>query len=209
MTTEPKNLELDKSPLTQEETDALNHLRTLFGAMAIPEHLEKFVNVDVSYYTIRQIQVVYNGLLTRVGATNKMNDIQNTTTETRQQCRKTKLQIINETVAYYEASPSLRATNKGDCYYLNVNGKRCAVGRCLRDDVEALTLNGQWDCLTDLDGPINDKDSLLRPEYRRHGNDFWMDLQKLHDQNRNWTDNGLSPIGEEYAAFLRERYADA
>lgn len=36
------------------------------------------------------------------------NDIKNTTTETRQQCPKTKLQILEETVAYYEASPSLR-----------------------------------------------------------------------------------------------------
>lgn len=117
-----------------------------------------------------------------------------------------KLQIIEETVKYYSEDVSRRAIKPGGrCEYLTSDGKMCAVGRCMinpgtnrDDDIGFIPSYSIIEV---------DQDKILKKEYRGHENEFWFDLQKLHDANSNWIDNGLSDAGQRYVEKLKEKWA--
>lgn len=114
---------------------------------------------------------------------------------------KTKLEIINETVEYYSEDVSRRATNdKGRCEYY-INGKMCAFGRCM--------INPQFKYVSDdptLGIKNVDQDPLLKKEYRGHENEFWVDLQNLHDNQYHWDKGGLTEFGQKYVEKLKKKW---
>ena len=89
--------------------------------------------------------------------------------------QKTKIEIINETRAWYEGDPSRRSMSPyGICQYLADDGRTCAVGRCLIDpNVPNGSVFDVWD-----DRSI---DEDMKPEYRGHSRSFWEELQNFHD----------------------------
>jgi hypothetical protein len=104
---------------------------------------------------------------------------------------KTIEEIVNETVEYYSADPSLRGIHdhRGNaCAYINSAGNMCAVGRCMLP--EALEKYGR--CNTDVLGlarhACQTLDTLLKPEYRGHPVEFWKRLQMLHDDACLWNE---------------------
>lgn len=123
---------------------------------------------------------------------------------------KTKLEIIEETAAFYNANN--RAMENGHCMYVDPNGNKCALGRCMIEEkaVEANSYKA-------MSGPMNAialvnaymeahkipaetsedsvLDSLLLEEYRGHSVYFWRNLQNLHDNADYWNDQGLTPKG--------------
>ena len=137
---------------------------------------------------------------------------------------KTKLEIIDETVAYY--STHKRATDGRGCFYLYIGDEdvgaietQCAVGRCFTDKTkhsirQALKLTNNMQSFTHIDG-FNIKDSrsnennpepFLKEEYKGHGVKFWRDLQKLHDNGNFWHNNGLTERGQNIVDRMKENY---
>jgi hypothetical protein len=50
----------------------------------------------------------------------------------------TKIDIINDTVAFYSADPKrLRSLEDGNCVYNGINGNHCGVGRYFIDEVKS------------------------------------------------------------------------
>lgn len=130
--------------------------------------------------------------------------------------QKTRLEILEETVAYYTEDVSRRSRDaRGLCRYETVDGKHCAVGRCMIPgsmlDVSVQTrarYKAKYSMLTAGSSVsfITNLQAVLRPEYRGHGSPFWRCLQRLHDLSKLWTDDGLSELGHKRVQQLRRRY---
>lgn len=116
-------------------------------------------------------------------------------------------QIVRETIEYYAADPSRRASYIDEkklyrCKYKAPNGNMCAVGRCMMDPKE------NWDGIAeDISGPdYEDIDDILKEEYRGHDTEMWIDIQNWHDTPENWSEDAITKIGQERADKLLERY---
>lgn len=94
--------------------------------------------------------------------------------------QKTKAEIIEETVRYYEEDPSRRSYDMAThmCNYLSPTGQMCAVGRCMTDPGSVTATS---DVYSLADSSESGLDGLLKEEYRGHSVDFWDSLQQYHD----------------------------
>jgi len=124
--------------------------------------------------------------------------------------RKSKIAIIEETVAYYSADPVGRRGINPDkqkgvyCQYKTADGKMCAAGRCMVDPQQ------------DWVGPVTNiwvgnSGTIVpvwKPEYEGHDIAFWRDLQRLHDNGDYWTKTEMHENGKIYADKLLEKYKD-
>jgi len=123
---------------------------------------------------------------------------------------KTYRDIIDETADSYTSLT--RAADGGrnhSCYYIHPDtGCMCAVGRCC--EAPSSDWSGKWTHLSDnvRMPPFapEDRELLLKPEYRGKDPYFWMELQDLHDQPSNWTKSGLSNLGRQEVDKLIERW---
>ena len=105
--------------------------------------------------------------------------------------------ILEETLQEYVNNPERRCIEKSTyeerpAYHLP-DGRRCAVGRYLRDvrDVER-----RFGDLSVAQIARRMKfDTLLREEVRGLDTEFWASLQYLHDCKRFWADHGLTATG--------------
>lgn len=136
--------------------------------------------------------------------------------------KKTKLEIIEETVQYYLNNK--RSTSVNGCLYISKDGAKCAVGRCLKDELlenyrfkksKCFNLN---ECSIDdlvIITRVNSINILLKEEYCGHDLEFWRELQIFHDKESNWvknqTDentNKLSLLGQSSLEALKKKYRD-
>jgi hypothetical protein len=120
---------------------------------------------------------------------------------------KTKLEIIQETQDAY-ADPRHRAVKlsqngfEDGCVYLDSrNGNMCALGRCMLDPSPTCGLYASG--LADEKGSL---DAVLKKEYRGHAVQFWVELQRFHDNAMNFEDGGLSVNGLGYLSELRTKW---
>ena len=115
------------------------------------------------------------------------------------QQRQLMLTILCETVAFYNADTSRRATTDNDpgygpfprCEYETEDGRRCAVSRYVREDVPRHDLAGTV-CVLDYEHGL---DTLLEPRVAGLSVDFWQDTQQLHDKSDYWCETGLTCDG--------------
>ena len=114
----------------------------------------------------------------------------------------TAIEIINETIKYYVNNPNKRAIGgQGECLYNTSDGRHCAIGRCLSKKYKdaGWELHGNEGGLDTLieenTGPLETLDSMLMPRYRGQSFSFWDKLQKFHDADKNWDENGLTEDG--------------
>lgn len=115
---------------------------------------------------------------------------------------KTKLEIIDETVDFYSEDVNRRAVRDGgNCEYLTDDGKMCAVGRCF-------TKEGLLRYKDELGGFNKYMMHHLKEEYRIEDDQFWSDLQYLHDMNRHWDENGLNENGKEYLCRIKRDHCE-
>jgi hypothetical protein len=121
--------------------------------------------------------------------------------------QKTKLEILEETVAYYSENTTRRSVfinDAGDefCRYVH-EGKYCAVGRCFTDEVkadpDAFFVEGVSAHRLIVD--VGER-TLFKPEYRGHNIAFWERLQSLHDGDVFWDENGLTALGRDQYELL-------
>jgi len=119
--------------------------------------------------------------------------------------KKTKLEIIEETVAAYNTET--RAIEDGDCCYETSDGKHCAVGRCMTK-AALKKYGGIFGSVNQLAADSGEKglQSVLSPAYRGHDITFWMDLQGLHDLPIYWGKNGISGLGNIEVKRLKKKH---
>lgn len=107
-------------------------------------------------------------------------------------------EIVLETIAYYRTHKRGYNPIVESCrYYLN--GKMCAVGRCLKEPHQFA------DCSKSVCGfdMLFKLEEQLKPRYQGHNLDFWDNLQGLHDRSNHWIYNNqggqdLTEIGKNY-----------
>jgi hypothetical protein len=130
--------------------------------------------------------------------------------------RKQQMQdILKDTVDYYRKDPvGRRAVDiNGDCLYTTEDGKHCAIGRYMREeflDTEWKENNG-----VGVNGLSSNVDYYLRHDVRGLDEDFWRDLQDMHDIVGHWyrgdrlTEpvNGLSDIGKARYVDIQDKIA--
>jgi hypothetical protein len=108
------------------------------------------------------------------------------------------IKLLEETVNFYAEDPGRRGYSEENktCYYLTSDGKSCAVGRCMNRE----SLNEFGDMQTEFEGLSDEVNGyhnvLFKEEYKGFHNQFWSDLQTLHDTSKNWGSNGLTASGE-------------
>lgn len=125
----------------------------------------------------------------------------------------TKLKIVEETVAYYSQDVKRRSVfcdslgNSTSCNY-NSQYEGCAVGRLI-PKLERVKLDERFNNVTIKN---IQKDSKFLPSdfpifsklLEDLGVDFLQDLQILHDSSSNWSEQGLTLIGEQVIKQLNK-----
>jgi len=49
-------------------------------------------------------------------------------------------------------------------------------------------------------------DTWLKPQYRGHETEFWLELQRVHDMKGNWTGNGISMLGKRRVKAMKLKW---
>lgn len=104
----------------------------------------------------------------------------------------TEEEILTETVLFYAEDPSRVARTDVGCMYLTADGRKCAVGRCMQDDLSSALFNviggvtDLQDTACEILGNSSTLDDVLKPQYRGQSLKFWQNLQALHDNSGNW-----------------------
>lgn len=122
---------------------------------------------------------------------------------------KSKIEIIEETAAYYSEDTSRRGVLHRDdetthCVYYNPeNGNMCAVGRCLIDPKEF----GEGNNIVASSLISSYGVSRFKEDYKISSSVFWTDLQDFHDSDENWDAHGLTYTGQATLDVLKKKYA--
>ena len=110
------------------------------------------------------------------------------------------LSIVDDTVKFYSEDPSRRSRDdEGFCYYTDYNGNHCAVGRHLPENI-----------LKKVKQESLSADALIDKYYTKTGTlkglgrIFWSGLQSIHDEDGNWTPEGLSDHGKINVEDIKE-----
>ena len=121
----------------------------------------------------------------------------------------TAIKLINETVAYYSKDVTRRGICKisGSCEYLTRDGKMCAVGRCVKEELNS-DLSGSFNNLYNENKPLSEqeREDLFKDEYKGIPAGLWSNLQSLHDTNRFWNATGLSKDGKNFVKILKREF---
>ncbi len=99
------------------------------------------------------------------------------------------LKVLNETISFYNSDNIAMGGDKS-CMYITPNGKKCAIGRLISDDL-ASSLEEVHSNKT-----LIDIFELLPKEIQELDKEFLSDLQMLHDYPSNWDKNGLTFEGK-------------
>ena len=122
-------------------------------------------------------------------------------------------EILKDTVDYYREDPEgRRAVDKnGDCEYTTEDGRHCAIGRYMRPEF----LDTEWreNHGVGVHGLSSNVDYYLKHEVRGLDEDFWRDLQDMHDVVGHWyrgslfsePTHGLTDIGKERYEGMQDK----
>lgn len=132
---------------------------------------------------------------------------------------KTKREIIEEIASFYnlknratrpitdaEAYMGIQNLSNEICQYHMTDGRTCAIGRYMNDSVKYANNNESIISISESINRLDGIDSLLIEEVKGHDIMFWDNLQKFHDKDCNWTNEGLSELGLDYKNQLLEMY---
>lgn len=125
---------------------------------------------------------------------------------TPEQQRQRMLEVLNETVEYYSEDTSRRAVvrvgSSRTCEYLTSDGRMCAVGRCIIDPENVPSVGDGNNTFY-----FGVKDRItFKPEYQGLPDDFWAELQELHDSESCWDESGITSYGKEVMYDLCDRF---
>lgn len=117
------------------------------------------------------------------------------------------LAVLDATCAEYNSTN--RAADGDKCYYLHAEtNRRCAIGRLLSDE-QAKYLETNFDYVGLLFdkcyASTHDVQKSIYNTLSEYGKSFLIDLQDLHDDGKNWDEDGLSRRGKEYFEHIRSK----
>lgn len=94
-----------------------------------------------------------------------------------QEKRMSKKEIIMDTYNFYKNNLDQFALESGICVYLTKDGKKCAVGRYMKDGKHQSFSGTAYSLLDEFT-----ENEVFKSEVLGHSDSFWNDLQKnLHD----------------------------
>jgi len=108
------------------------------------------------------------------------------------------LDFLEDTVKYYSEDTSRRAVGNYSCRYRTNDGRKCAIGRFIFDElynekIEEYSIDEIF------------KHKCIPNELKELGVSFLCDIQYLHDRDFNWENCGLSSKGEELVEFIKNK----
>ena len=108
------------------------------------------------------------------------------------------LDFLENTVKYYSEDTSRRAADNYSCRYRTSDGRKCAIGRHIPDELynEKIEEHSIFEIF---------KYECIPDELKELGGIFLCDIQYLHDKNFNWENCGLSSTGEEWVYFIKNK----
>lgn len=111
-------------------------------------------------------------------------------------------EIIDYIARYYTLRT--RSTDGYKCKYNNAGGKHCAFG---------LVVINPYSLIEDYnaDHYLGYNDNILKPQFKVFTLkyeliEFYLAIQKLHDESNNWNEFGLSEYGKQEVKRLKELY---
>ena len=118
----------------------------------------------------------------------------------KEEIKQRRLAVLEETVQFYSADPSRRAKTGTGCHYITNDGRRCAIGRLVDEDLACRLEKfhsgagvGGHEIFEELPQEIKDLGLL-----------FLARLQNWHDDGQNWHD-GLTEGGKNEAENLKRQ----
>ena len=118
-----------------------------------------------------------------------------------------RLEFLDETVAFYGEDTSRRALQNNQCMYRTDDGRKCAIGRVIPDELYSRSLDrtGGVGIVTILESPKLSK--RIPDNVKELGKYFLLSVQKLHDRTSSWQmGKGLSESGQKYYDDIVERF---
>lgn len=124
----------------------------------------------------------------------------------------TKIEIIDDTVAYYSADVSRRSISderSSKCLYKGPKEKECAFQRVVENDLSKYDQDSNFGfgstCVTVMK---NEPELKFKEGYEGHNAGFWIEIQDLHDRFEYWNNEGLTEKGKEYVESLKHKYSE-
>jgi len=113
------------------------------------------------------------------------------------------LDLLDETVKYYSEDVTRRGFNEElkMCEYKTDEGKMCAVGRCIDQNVMDYDKYNRSTTAKMLISKIGQ--NIFKEEYRGFSFELWRKLQDIHDSWLNWNQNGITNRGMGNVSALR------
>ena len=116
------------------------------------------------------------------------------------------LSLLNETLNHYSTNGISRSVDsEGACKYYSKGGM-CAVGRCLINPKDKDNILKSDNSVGALLSRFND--TIFKKQYRGYNEDFWGDLQDLHDNDRHWSEGKLTLAGENHVSLIKYNIED-
>lgn len=103
---------------------------------------------------------------------------------------RTKEELLENTINFYNTSN--RAIDNYECVYRSKDGKACAIGREISDKTASNIIFASGNYLGVSSDLVYD---MLPKRLRNLSKSYLIDIQKLHDNHTNWSEEGLSTIG--------------
>lgn len=125
----------------------------------------------------------------------------------------TKHEIIDEIAGLYTLSTRSMGLVTNDsncpsdtpvCKYNGDGGKVCAFAHMVREESRCKLIENKTANALIGNGVILDTD--LKEQYRGHEVAFYGNIQRLHDSEENWNENGLSDRGRRAVANLKQAW---
>lgn len=115
-----------------------------------------------------------------------------------------RLEFLQDTINYYSEDTSRRAVvyidEFNECRYLTEDGRKCAIGRVINISYE------DSEKLSNVTVANSNIVKLLPEHIKVLGIDFLSRIQRLHNCDTYWNEDGLSAIGKETVTDIIKEY---
>lgn len=110
-----------------------------------------------------------------------------------------KIEIIDDTIDWYSSHPRSLLPGTNTCLYKGSDGKECAFQRVVENDLSICEGKAAFVL-------ARDKAVTFKPGYEGHDEDFWHEIQRLHDNQYYWEGQTFTELGIKKVKELKELY---
>lgn len=115
----------------------------------------------------------------------------------KEEVNKKRLELLNETISFYNSNNRCVADNLSSCLYHKEGSAGCAIGRYIEDKELCVKLDNM--------GSVSNKEvfDLLPKKLTILGQGFLSSIQGLHDDKECWEEDGLSEEGKKRVISIK------